>query len=129
MHIFKIEHRLVATIGTFEKKKKKKSFTSEIQWGTLYQNESTKLRQQEKKKLKQLEKKANDDVAKIADGISAVKLAPAPVKVILFVEIIYVIVNVNSLFNPINEYLNKEEKREKEAIHHELIVKFVSFYS
>lgn len=82
MHIFKIEHRLVANIGTFDNKKKKKSFNSDIQWGTVYQNEATKLRQQEKKKLRQLEKKAKDEVSTITENLNAVRLTPATVKVI-----------------------------------------------
>lgn len=82
MHIFRIEHRLVATIGAFEKIKKKKLFNSDVQWGSLYQNEATKLRQKEKKKLRQLEKKAKDEVAEIGDGLSAVTLTPAPMKVV-----------------------------------------------
>lgn len=82
MHIFKIEHRLVATVGAFENKKKKKSFNSDVQWGSLYQNEASKLRQQEKKKLRQLEKRAKDDVARITDDLNTVKLTLPPMKVV-----------------------------------------------
>ena len=45
-----------ATIGAFENKKKKKSFDGDVELGSLYQNESSKLRQQEEKNLRQLEK-------------------------------------------------------------------------
>lgn len=75
MHIFEIQKRLVADIGTFEnKKKKKKSLTAEVQWGTLYQNEASKLRSQEKKKLRKLEKKAADHMDELTDGLNAVQL-------------------------------------------------------
>lgn len=87
MHIFNIEQRLVANIGNFENKKKKKLFNSEIQWGILYQNEVSKLRQQEKKKLRQLVKKAKDDVVSVTESLEAVKLTQTPVKVILIINI------------------------------------------
>lgn len=74
MHIFEIEKRLVADIGTFENKKKKKSLTAEVQWGTLYQNEASKFRSQEKKKLRKLEKKASDNIDELADSLNAVQL-------------------------------------------------------
>lgn len=82
MHIFKIEQHLVATIGVFENKKKKKSLNSDVQWGSLYQNVASKLRQQEKKKLRQLEKKVKDDIAEIGDGLNAVTITPAAMKVV-----------------------------------------------
>lgn len=77
MHIFEIQKRLVADIGTFESKKKKKSLTAEVQWGTLYQNEATKLRSQEKKKLRKMEKKAADHLDELVDSLNAVQLQSA----------------------------------------------------
>lgn len=101
MHIFKIDQRLVTNVGTFENKKKKKSFISETKWGTLYQNEATKLQKQEKKKLRQFEKKAQDDVANISDSLGAVKLTTSPLKVFQSYEILiylFVIIANKSIF-------------------------------
>lgn len=84
MHIFEIKKRLVSDIGAFDNKKKKKSPNSEVQWGTPYQNEASKLRSQEKKKLRKLEqqkKKSTENVDEIADSLNAVQLSTAPVKV------------------------------------------------
>lgn len=74
MHIFEIQKRLVADVGTFENKKKKKSLTADVQWGTLYQNEASKMRSQEKKKLRKLEKKSADHMDELTDGLNAVQL-------------------------------------------------------
>lgn len=75
MHIFEIEKRLVADIGSFENKKKKKSLTADdMQWGTLYQNEASKLRTQEKNKLRKLEKKAVHNIDELTEGLNAVQL-------------------------------------------------------
>lgn len=79
MHIFEIQKRLVTDVGTFDSKAKKKSANSEVQWGTLYQNEAAKLRSQEIKKLRKLEKKeADGKVDEIADKLNAVALNLAP---------------------------------------------------
>lgn len=74
MHIFEIQRRLVADIGTFENKKKKRSVNTEVQWGTLYQNDAIKMRTQEKKKLRKLEKKAAENIEELVDGLNAVQL-------------------------------------------------------
>lgn len=84
MHIFEIEKRLIADIGTFDSKKKKKSPNNEVQWGTLHQNEAAKLRSQEKKKLRKLElqkKKSDENVDEIVNSLNTVNLTAAPVKV------------------------------------------------
>lgn len=74
MHIFEIQKRLIADIGTFESKKKKRSLTAEVQWGTQYQNDASKMRSQEKKKLRKLEKKAADQMDELTDSLSSVQL-------------------------------------------------------
>lgn len=74
MHIFEIQKRMVSEIGTFDSKKKKRSPNNEVQWGTLQQNDTSKLRSQEKRKLRKLEKKAAENADEIADSLNAVKL-------------------------------------------------------
>lgn len=84
LHIFEIQKRLVSDIGPFDTKKKKKTTNNDatVQWGTLYQNEASKLRSQEKKKLRRMEKKVAENVDEITNDLNAVKITPAPVKVI-----------------------------------------------
>lgn len=86
--MFDIEKRLTANIGTFDNKKKKnEKFNAGIQWATHYQNEASKSRTQEKKKLRKLAKKATENLDEIVNGLSAVTLASAPLKV--FIENIF----------------------------------------
>lgn len=81
MHIFEITKRLVENIGKFESKKKKISFNNEIQWGTQYQNEASKLQSQEKKRLRQIERKSTENSYETADTLDASKLSSIPIKV------------------------------------------------
>lgn len=74
MHIFEIQKRLVADIGPFENKKKKKALSSEVQWATLYQNEASKSRAQEKRKLRKLEKKVADHIDELTDSMNSIQL-------------------------------------------------------
>lgn len=82
MHMFRIDDRLVANIGAHDGKNKKKTFTNDVQWGSLHQNDVSKLRAIEKKKLKKLEKKATETVDEITDRLNAVSVqGQSPVKV------------------------------------------------
>lgn len=81
MHTFKIDDRLVAKVGAHDGKSKKKTFNGEVQWGSLLQNDASKLRAQEKKNLKKLEKKAAEGVDEIADRLKAVNVSQSSVKV------------------------------------------------
>lgn len=69
-------------IGAYvAKKKNKKDVAKDVEWATLIQNETAKLRHQEKKKLRKLEKKSTDSGQELLNGTHADTIEPTSVKV------------------------------------------------
>lgn len=73
VHIFDVRQHMVADVGEFKAKTKKKSTLADVNWATLHQTDVPKMKLQEKKKLRKLEKGLEQSTTAVAeDGMKTI---------------------------------------------------------